>query len=605
MSVQGKLRHSTTPVHRPASRRAAALQFPPGAAHNADVAAAFEEIADLLDIEGANPFRVRAYRNAARVVSGLPNEAAVMLARGDDLAELPGIGKDLAGKIAELVKTGDTAVLRDLHKHAPQGLVELLRLPGLGPKRVKALHDKRGIETVAQLHRALKDGRLHGLPGFGPQIETRLLQSLETKPAGPGRMKLAVAAQYAEPLAAYLRNIPGVRQVAVAGSYRRARETVGDIDIVASAKDSAAVMERFAGYPETARVISRGPTRSTIVLRSGLQVDLRVVPAGSYGAALVYFTGSKAHNIAIRRIGLARGLKINEYGVFRGKRRLSGETEESVYRAIGLPPIAPELREDRGEVEAAGAGELPDLVELKDMRGDLHAHTTATDGRNTLREMVLGAKARGYEYVAITEHSRHLTVAHGLDPARLARQIGQIDALNREKLGIHVLKGIEVDILEDGQLDLPDSSLARLDLVVAAVHSRFNLSRAQQTERILRCLDNRYVTMLAHPSGRLIGEREPYDVDLSQVLRKAKETGRFIELNAHPDRLDLLDTQCRMAKDMGVLVSINTDAHSIADFDNMRFGVGQARRGWLGKNDVLNTRSLARLSPLLARARKP
>ncbi len=605
LRIKTKVRHQAAPAapSAPAARTGSGT-FPLGAAHNADIAAAFEEIADLLEIENANPFRVRAYRNAARVVGGLPREAAAMLAGGEDLAELPGIGKDLAGKIAELVKTGDTAVLQDLHRHTPQGLVELLRLPGLGPKKVRALHDQLHVETVAQLHRALKDGRVADLAGFGEQTEKRLLQALETKPASSGRMKLAVAAQYAEPLADYLRKCPGIGAVAIAGSYRRGRETVGDIDIVAAAEDAAPVMERFIAFPETARVVSRGPTRSTILLRSGLQVDLRVVAAESYGAALVYFTGSKAHNIAIRLIGLKRGLKNNEYGAFRGKRRVSGETEESVYRAIGLPWIAPELREDRGEIEAARTKTLPDLVEVRDLRGDLHAHTTATDGHDSLRDMVLGAKAMGYEYVAITEHSRHLTVAHGLDPARLAKQIAQIDAINRQRPGIHVLKGIEVDILEDGSLDLPDSILVRLDLVVAAVHSKFNLSRARQTERILRALDHPYVTILAHPSGRLIGEREPYDVDMASILKKAKDRGRFMELNAHPDRLDLLDSQCRMARDLGVLVSINTDAHSIDDYANMRFGVGQARRGWLGKQDVLNTRPLSRLLPLLARGRK-
>jgi len=601
-TARATTRKATIRDGAPRPHKTQAGDFPLGAAHNADIAAAFEETADLLEIENANQFRVRAYRNAARVVGGLPSEVASMMARGEDLAELPGIGKDLAGKIAELVKTGDTAVLKELHKHASRGLVELLRLPGLGPKRVRLLHEELGVETVPQLHRALKDGRVARLAGFGPAIEARLLQALEAKPAGTGRVKLAVAAQYAEPLAEYLRQ--AADGVTIAGSYRRARETVGDIDIVAKSTDPASVMERFVRFPEVARVVSRGPTRSTVILRSGLQVDLRVVAPESYGAAQVYFTGSKAHNIAIRRIGQGRDVKINEYGVFRGERRLAGETEESVYRAVGLPLIAPELREDNGEIEAARSGSLPSLVEVKDLRGDLHAHTTATDGRNSLREMVEAARARGYEYVAITEHSRHLTVAHGLDPARLARQIDQIAALNRRRPGIRVLTGIEVDILDDGSLDLPDTILSRLDLVVAAVHSRFNLSRAQQTARIVRGLENPYVTILAHPSGRLIGEREPYDVDMAQVLKKAGELGCFVEVNAHPDRLDLLDTQCRMAKELGVLVSINTDAHSTTDYDNMRFGVAQARRGWLGKQDVLNTRPLSRLLPLLKRRGK-
>ena len=575
----------------------------PGTFHNADIAAALDEIADILEIEEANPFRVRAYRNAARVVNELPAETAAMIARGDDLAELPGVGKDLAQKIGELALTGTTALLDDLRHQMPPALVEVLRLPGMGPKRVKMLHDKLHLETLPQLRRALEDGRIARLPRFGEKLAGRIRDAIAAKAAAPSRIKLAIAAQYAEPLADFLRHLPGVEQVAIAGSYRRARETVGDIDVVTTARTAAPVLEAFVRYPEVARVLAQGPTRGTVVLRSGLQVDIRVMEPECYGAALVYFTGSKAHNIAIRRIAQDRGLKISEYGVFRGRRRVAGDTEESVYRAIGLPFIAPELREDRGEVDAARQGTLPDLVALEDIRGDLHAHTTASDGRDSLREMVLGAKAHGYEYVAITEHSRHVTVAHGLDPARLKRQIGQIDALNRENLGIEVLKGIELDILDDGRLDLPDSILSQLDLVVVAVHSKFALSRDQQTERILRALDNPNVTILAHPTGRLIGEREPYDVDMPAILKKAKACGSYVELNAHPDRLDLLDTQCRMAKELGVLVSINTDAHAVAEYANIRFGVGQARRGWLEKGDVLNARPLAKLRPLLA-ARK-
>jgi DNA polymerase (family 10) len=330
-------------------------------------------------------------------------------------------------------------------------------------------------------------------------------------------------------------------------------------------------------------------------------VDLRRVDEESYGAALQYFTGSKAHNIAIRRLGQERGLKINEYGVFKGEERITGETEEAVYRAVGLPYIPPELREDRGEIEAARAGRLPHLVELHDLKGDLHAHTKATDGHNTVKDMALAAKARGFEYLAITEHSRRLTVAHGLDPQRLLKQIDEIDRLNSELKGITVLKGIEVDILEDGSLDLPDSVLERLDLVIGAVHSKFDLPRAKQTERILRAMDHPHFTILAHPTGRLLEQREPYDVDMLRIIRKAKSRGCYLELNAHPERLDLLDTQCQMAKEEGVLISINSDAHSTLDLDNLCFGVGQARRGWLEKKDVLNTRTLTALRALLRR----
>lgn len=592
------------PAKRPATAPARRENRPPAApAHNADIAAAFEEIADILDVEGANPFRIRAYRNAARVVNGLAEEAAVMVARGDDLAELPGIGKDLAEKIGDLARTGSTPLLDKLRRETPPPLLELLRLPGLDPKRVKTLHDELDIANLPQLHRAIKDGRLRTLPGFGEKLEKQILLGLAQQAAAPTRTKLAIAAQYAEPLAAYLRSLPGVQHVVIAGSYRRSRETVGDLDLVAAAPLPEPIVKSFTAYPEVARVLASGPTRGTVVLRSGIQVDIRVVPPESLGAALVYFTGSKTHNIAIRRIAQAHGLKINEYGVFRGGRRLSGETEESVYRSIGLPLVPPELREDNGEIEAAGAGRLPHLVELADIRGDLHIHTTATDGHNSIADMTQAAKALGFRYIAVTEHSRHLTVAHGLDAARLKQQIGQIERLNSTSPDIRILKGIEVDILEDGRLDLPDSILAKLDLVIGAVHSSFHLSRARQTDRILRGLDNPYITMLAHPSGRLIGQREPYDIDMLKILGKLKAQGRFIELNAHPDRLDLTDTQCRAAKDAGVLVCINTDAHSTNDFRNMRFGVGQARRGWLEKDDVLNTRLLPDLLALLAGAR--
>ncbi|MCL5059598.1 MAG: PHP domain-containing protein [Candidatus Thermoplasmatota archaeon] len=396
-----------------------------------------------------------------------------------------------------------------------------------------------------------------------------------------------MAAQYAESLTAFLRAVPGVEQVTVAGSFRRMRETVGDLDILVTATANSPVMRRFTAYDEVAEILSAGSTRASVVLKSGLQVDLRVMAQQSYGAALHYFTGSKAHNIAIRRIAQKLGLKVNEYGVFRGTERIAGEDEASVYQSVGLPYIPPELREDRGEIEAARANRLPNLVVFADLRGDLHAHTRATDGHDSLRDMALAAKALGLEYLAITEHSRHLTVAHGLDPLRLARQCEEIDRLNMELEGITLLKGIEVDILEDGSLDLPDDALGRLDLVVGAVHSQFHLSRAKQTGRILRAMDHPHFTMLAHPSGRLIDRREPYDVDMLRIIRHAKERGCFLELNAHPERLDLLDSQCQTAKEEGVLVSINSDAHSSFDFSNLKYGVGQARRGWLEKDDAL------------------
>lgn len=571
--------------------------------HNADIAAVFEEIADLLEIQGANPFRIRAYRNAARVVGELSQEISRLLEKGEDLTELPGIGDDLAGKIKEIAGSGHCSLLDRLHTELPPAITELLKIPGLGPKRVKALYHDLDVQTLEQLYRAARDGKIRDLPGFGEKTENNILQAIEVHANQTQRFKLAIAAQYAEALEKFLAATPGVLKVTVAGSYRRMRETVGDLDILTTASTAAAsqVVQRFTNYDEVAEILSAGPTRASVILKCGLQVDLRVVKAESYGAALHYFTGSKSHNIAIRRMAQKSGLKINEYGVFRDKTRIAGETEASVYAAVGLSYIPPELRENRGEIAMARAGQLPQLVEQADLRGDLHVHTKATDGHNSLREMTRAALSNGFEYIAITEHSRRLAFAHGLDPLQLAQQCDEIDQLNAELKGITLLKSIEVDILEDGNLDLPDSALARLDMVVGAVHSSFNLSRAKQTERILRAMQHPYFTLLAHPAGRLIQRRAPYDVDMLRIIREARNRGCFLELNAHPERLDLLDTQCQMAKEEGVLISINSDAHSIYDFANLRFGIGQARRGWLEKHDVLNTRSLKELRLLINR----
>ncbi|SDW77560.1 DNA polymerase/3'-5' exonuclease PolX [Nitrosomonas communis] len=569
--------------------------------HNADIAAIFEEIADLLEIENSNVFRVRAYRNASRYLQEMGKDVRTMVQRGEDLTILPGIGEDLANKIQEIVETGHCSVLDKLHKQLPSTITELLKIPGLGPKRVKTLYQELDIHTMEQLQRAVRDHRIQSLAGFGEKTEMRIADALAIYAGSASRFKLATAAQYAEPLITWLRTISGVQQAIIAGSYRRAKETVGDIDILITAAQKSPVMASFCSYDDITEVLSHGPTRSSVILKCKLQVDARVVEHESYGAALHYFTGSKAHNIAIRRLGQERGLKINEYGVFKGQRRIAGETEESVYQSVGLSFIPPELREDRGEIEAARSGHLPELIEPGDLKGDLHAHSKASDGHATLKEMASAAQQCGFEYLAITEHSRQLTVAHGLDPTQLAKQIDEIDRLNEQLTEITLLKGIEVDILEDGSLDLPDSILARLDLVVGAVHSRFELSRAKQTVRILKAMDHPHFTLLAHPSGRLIARRKPYDVDMLRIIRKAKERGCYLELNAHPERLDLLDIYCQAAKDEGVLISINSDAHSVLDFHNLRFGIGQARRGWLEKENVLNTRSLQELKPLLKR----
>ena len=568
---------------------------------NTDIADIFERIADYLEIEGENPFKIRAYRNAGRTIRGLGPELKEMVAAGEELTGLPGIGKELAAKIVEILETGTAQALEKLQEKVPAGVIEMLTISGLGPKRVSALYHKLKIESPAALKEAAEAGRVQALPGFGAKTEQHIRQALEALSQRPARVSIALAGPSVEALSGYLQQVPGVRVVAVAGSFRRCRETVGDIDILVTAGEDSPVMERFTGFEDVGQVLARGPTKSSIRLRSGLQVDLRRVAQKSFGAALQYFTGSQAHNIAIRRIGRQRGLKINEYGVFGADGNVAGDTEESVYRALDLPWVPPELREDRGEIEAARAGRLPVLVDPADIRGELHSHTTATDGRNSLEEMVRAAKRCGLKYLAVTDHSQFLRMVNGLDERRLRAQIEEIDRLNATLKGIRLLKGIEVEIREDGRLDLPDRILQQLDLVIGSVHSRFRLPAQQQTERILRAMDHHFFSILGHPSGRLINARDPYEVDMAAVVQKAKERGCFLELNANPQRLDLTETYCQMAKEAGVLVAINTDAHSVDEFGQLRFGIGQARRGWLEKKDVLNARPLNDLLKLLKR----
>jgi len=442
---------------------------------------------------------------------------------------------------------------------------------------------------------------VRALPGFSVKTEEQILHEIERRAERQKRHIRAAAEQFAEPLLDHLKAVKGVRHAIIAGSYRRRRETVGDIDILITCARGAPVIDRFVAYEDVEDIVSQGTTRSTVVLKGGLQVDLRVVPDASYGAALYYFTGSKAHNIAVRSIAVRKGLKVNEYGVYRNDRRIAGRTEEEVFDAVGIPYIPPELRENLGEIEAARKGKLPALVAVKDIRGDLHVHSKASDGKNTIREMAEAAKARGYAYLAIADHTQHTRIAHGLDPKRVREQIAEIDKLNAKLHGITVLKSAEVDILEDGTLDLPDDILKELNLTVCAVHSGLGLSSAKQTERIIRAMDNPYFNILAHPTGRLIGERDAYAVDLEKVMEAAKQRGCFLEVNAQPVRLDLDDTHCRQAKEMGVKLAISTDAHSTHNIALMRFGVDQARRGWIEAADVLNTRSWQELAKLLRR----
>ncbi len=569
--------------------------------HNTEIADAFERLADLLEIESANPFRVRAYRNAARTIRGHARSMAELLEQGKDLSTLPGIGEDLAGKIKTMVETGKLPLLEQVEARTPAALSELMKVQGLGPKRVKILYEKLRIRSIDDLKRAGRSGKIRELSGFGKKTEQLIMQRLEHFAGTAPRFKLIVAEDIAVPLVEYLKQCQGVKDVVVAGSYRRRKETVGDLDILVTASKDSPVMDRFSAYDEVEEVISKGKTRSTVRLRSGMQVDLRVVPQVSYGAALHYFTGSKAHNIAVRKQGIRKGYKINEYGVFKGDRRIAGKTEQEVYDKLGLPFIPPELRENRGELQAARNGRLPDLVTLEDIRGDLHCHTKASDGHHGLQQMAQAAIECGYEYVSINDHSKRLTVAHGLNKKRLLEQIKAIDRLNEKLDRIVVLKSIEVDILEDGSLDLPDSVLKELDFTVCAVHYKFNLSRKQQTERIMRAMDNPCFTILAHPSGRLINSREPYPIDLEKIMEAAIERGCFLELNAHPDRLDLTDDACKMAKELGLKLAISTDAHSASDLELMRHGVNQARRGWLEAKDVINCLPLKRLKKLLDR----
>jgi DNA polymerase (family X) len=568
---------------------------------NEAIASAFEQIADLLSLQDANAFRIRAYRNGARVVRTCPLDLGALVTAGAPLPKLPGIGEDLSARIREISVTGHSALLDRLRHQVPPSLSQLLQIPGLGPRKARALYQELHVQTLPELLRAARDDRVRTVTGFGARSQQRLIEALESRLSKARRFRLAEATGIADRLIAYLRASPAVEAVHVAGSLRRSRDTVGDIDLLAVTGDGRAVCAHFGRYSNAVERIGVGDKRASLVLQEGIQADLRVVPAASAGAALLYFTGSKSHNIALRQLAIDRGWKLNEYGLFEGTTSIAGRTEESVYDALGLQWIAPELRENRGEIEAAHDGSLPELVDLPDLAGDLHVHSSWSDGIGSIGEMAVAAAQHGLRYIAICDHSRRLTVAHGLDAQRLARQHEEIVRHRQQEEALPVLHGIEVDVLPDGTLDLSAEALLSLDLVVAAVHSNFALPRVRQTERILRALEQPQVRMLAHPLGRLIDQRDPYDVDMTAVIRKCAERRIALELNAHPERLDLLDTWCRVARDAAVPIAVNSDAHGPGDFDNLRFGIAQARRGWLRKNDVLNTRSLPQLRRWLER----
>jgi DNA polymerase (family 10) len=565
-----------------------------GAIPNAEVARLLREIGDLLELDQANPFRIRAYRNAARVIDGLTEPVAAIDARPETTLEnLPGIGDDLAHTIRELASRGRVELLEKLRSRVGPGELELVQVRGLGPRKIQALRQALGIRSVPDLRRAIEQGKVREVPGFGARSEEKLRAELAARPAGEPRLLRATAVQYASVLTDQLRKVPGVRRVEVAGSFRRCRETVGDLDLLVESAAPARAVAAFTAAPGVREILQQGEGGASIRLESGLQVDLRVVPSESFGAALYYFTGSKAHNIAVRRMAQEQGLKVNEYGVFRGTRRIGGRTEQEVAKSVGLPLIPPELREDRGEIAAAQAGTLPALVAVEDLRGDLQMHTTSSDGRDSLGAMVRAAVGRGYEYVAITDHSPAVRVARGLDAGGFRVQWKAIDRLNQQGGRTRVLKSAEVDILADGSLDLDDDTLRGFDLVTVSVHSAFDLPVEKQTRRILRALRHPAVQILAHPTARLIGERAGIKADWDQVFRAAAGLGVWLEVNAQPSRLDLDDLASRQAVGLGVTLTIGSDAHSVAELDLVRWGVDQARRGWVTKKSVANAWPLA------------
>jgi len=582
---------------------------------NGEIASVLEDVGMLLQIKGANPFRVRAYENAARTVADHAVPLKTLVADGADLTELSGIGKDMARYITELITTGRLSVLDELTAEIPRSLLDLVRLPGVGPKRTKKLWDTLGITTLDALEAAARDGHVAELEGFGAKTQQRMLDGIARLRERGSRLRLVDADERITPLLAHLEGQATIGRLGVAGSLRRRQETIGDIDILATAADPVAAMGHFANFDGVAEVAMSGETRGSVVLAGGLQVDLRIVPEESWGAALQYFTGSKAHNVKLRKRAVAMGLSISEYGVTRIDARdegsgsdggghpvgvrVAGETEESVYAAVGLPWIPPELREDRGEIELAEAGALPALVTLADLRGDLQMHTTWSDGKENVATMVDACAAKGYAYLAITDHSKTLAMTGGLDAARLREQWTEMDAVMAGRPDIRLLRSMEIDILRDGSLDLEDELIAELDVVLVSVHTLLDLPPAAQTKRILKGIMHPGVHILAHPTGRIINRRDPFAFDLDEVLVCAKEHGVAVELNAHPHRLDLKDSHLIRARELDLPVVISTDAHTTRDLDYMHYGVEQARRAGLEPRMVLNTRSLRDLLQFL------
>ncbi len=557
---------------------------------NQEIAQVFNEIADLLEIKGAdNPFRIRAYRRAAQNIEGLSKKIETLSI--EDLVKIPGIGQDLADKIINYINSGHIEILDELKNEIPEGVFHIMSVPGIGPKTAKLLYEKFGIKDIDELARLASEHKLSTLSGVKSKTEDNILKGIQTLRKDMERKPIGRVLPIAHEIIEFLKNNAPISRIDIAGSLRRWKDTIKDIDILATSPDSNKAMDVFTGMPNVKEVLSKGATRSSIIIQEGLQVDLRIVDRKSYGSALAYFTGSKNHNIKLREMAIKKGLKINEYGIFQQEdhKRLCGDNEEDVYRILGLSYIPPELRENMGEIEASLEGSLPTLINLNDIQGDLHMHSRWSDGSHTIEDLVQAAKGQGYSYIAITDHSKGLGVAGGLTPERVLEQITEIESLNKRLSDFTILKGIEVDIKSDGSLDLPDDILKMLDIVVASIHSGFKQSRGQLTSRLISAIKNQYVSIIAHPTGRLLGERDEYDIDMEEVLQAARNNGTAFEINAYPARLDLNDIYARRAKELSLPIVISTDTHIISNMDYMKYGISIARRSWLQKNDILNT----------------
>jgi len=561
---------------------------------NKELADLFEKMADILEFKDENPFKISAYRKASRILGDLTEDIGEVAGRGE-LKKIPGIGEGMAQKIEEYLKTGKVSKYEEVKKEVPDELIAIMGIPGMGPKTLALIHKERGVGNLSQLEKAVEDGSLIGLPGMGEKKVENIKRGIQLLKQSKGRMNLGMAFPVAKRIVETLREKTGSEKIEWAGSLRRMRENIGDIDILATGPDHEKIVHAFTHLPEVKEVLASGETKASIIVEGGLQIDLRVVEEGSYGAAIQYFTGSKGHNIHLRGIARARGIKINEYGVFKGEKKIGGKEEKDVYKALGMVWIEPELREDRGEIEAAREKNLPKLIEESEIKGDFHVHSNWSDGSSSIEEVARAAQKKGYQYVAICDHSKSLKITHGLDESRLLKQMEEIDCLNERMKGFQILKGTEVDILSDGKLDFSDKVLEKLDVVVASVHSGFKQDKQRMTRRIIRALENPYIHVLGHPTGRLLGARDPYEVEMGEVMEAAKKYGKALEINAYFERLDLDDIHCRKAKEMGIRVAIGTDSHHLDQMWMMSLGVAVARRGWLETEDVLNALSLKEL----------